>query len=170
MTRAFLVRGDRRLAVDFEKLFGKGDLSQNILIEPGDYLYFPSGTVNEVYLLGQVRNPGPLGLTSEKTLIGVLTVRGGFTPTAYKQRVLVVRGSLQKPQTFAVNVAAILSGREKDFELQPKDIIYVSEKPWQRVEDLLEMALNSYVQAMTTTWVGLNVDPITPSAILPQTR
>ena len=167
MTRAFIVRGGSRLAVDFEKLFGKGDLSQNILIEPGDYIYFPSGTVNEVYLLGYVLHPGPLGLTAEKTLIGVLTVRGGFAPTAYKQRVLVVRGSLQKPQTFVVNVAAILAGREKDFELQPKDIIYVSEKPWQYAEDLLEMAINSYLRAMTTTWVGLNVKPLTTSPILP---
>lgn len=170
MTRAFFVRDGRRLAVDFEKLFGKGDLSQNILIEPGDYLYFPSGTVNEVYVLGHVRNPGPLGLTAEKTLMGVLTVRGGFAPAAYKQRVLVVRGSLQKPQTFAVNVAAILSGREKDFELQPKDIIYVAEKPWQRVEDLLEMAVNSYLQAMTATWVGMNVKPINTRPILPQLK
>ncbi len=170
MTRAFIVRDGKRLAVDFEKLFGKGDLSQNILIEPGDYLYFPSGTVNEVYVLGHVRSPGPLGLTGEKTLMGVLTVRGGFAPTAYKQRVLVVRGSLQKPQTFAVNVAAILSGREKDFELQPKDIIYVAAKPWQRVEDLLEMAVNSYLQAMTATWVGLNVKPISTTPILPQIK
>lgn len=164
------MRDGKRLAVDFEKLFGKGDLSQNILIEPGDYLYFPSGTVNEVYVLGHVRSPGPLGLTGEKTLMGVLTVRGGFAPTAYKQRVLVVRGSLQKPQTFAVNAAAILSGREKDFELQPKDIIYVAAKPWQRVEDLLEMAVNSYLQAMTATWVGLNVKPISTTPILPQIK
>lgn len=168
LPRAFIVRGNQRLPVDFDKLFGKGDLSQNILIEPGDYLYFPSGTLNEVYLLGAVRNPGPLGLTAEKTLIGVLTVRGGFLPTAYKQRVLVVRGALQNPQTFVVNPAAILAAREPDFELQPKDIIFVAEKPWQRVEDLLEMAINSYVQAMVTTWVGLNVKPLTTSPILPQ--
>jgi len=170
MTRSFIVRNNQRLPVDFERLFGKGDLSQNILIEPGDYLYFPSGTVNEVYLLGLVRNPGPLGLSSEKTLVGVLTVRGGFAPTAYKQRVLVVRGSLKQPQTFVVNVADILAGRAKDFELQPKDIIYVSEKPWQRAEDLLEMAVNSYVQAMTATWVGMNVKPLTTGPLLPQTH
>ncbi len=168
MTRAFIVRKDRRLPVNFEQLFSKGDLSQNILIEPGDYLYFPSSTVNEVYVLGWVRSPGPLGLAGERTVIGVLTVRGGFAPTAYKKRVLVIRGSLQAPQTFVVDVDAILSGRAKDFDLQPKDIIYVAEKPWQRVEDLLELAVNSYVQAITTTWVGLNIRPATPRPILPR--
>lgn len=168
MKRAFIVRDGRRLPVDFDALFNHGDLTQNILIQPGDYLYFPSGTVNEVYLLGDVASPGPLGLTAENTLIGILTVRGGFLPTAYQQRVLVVRGALQKPQTFVVNVAAILSGREKDFVLQPKDIIYVAQKPWQRAEDLLQIALNSYVQAMTTSWVGVNIHPLTTSPLLPQ--
>ena len=167
MKRAFIVRDQKRLPVDFEQLFDHGDLTQNILVAPGDYIYFPSGTVNEVYLLGSVSSPGPLGLTAENTLVGVLTVRGGFLPTAYTQKILVVRGSLQKPQTFVVNLAAILAGREKDFVLQPKDIIYVADKPWQSALDLLQVALNSYAQAMTTTWVGLNIRPLTTAPLLP---
>jgi protein involved in polysaccharide export with SLBB domain len=167
MPRAFLIRQGRRAPVDFDRLFNKGDLSQNILIEPGDYLYFPSGTVNEVYLLGAVGSPGPLGLTAETTMIGVLTVRGGFRPTAYRQRVLVVRGSLEHPQTFPVNVAAILAGKEKDFQLLPGDIIYVADKPWQRAEELLQMALGSFVQTMTATWAGNNIGPFITQPLLP---
>jgi protein involved in polysaccharide export with SLBB domain/uncharacterized protein involved in exopolysaccharide biosynthesis len=160
MARAFIVRDGKRLPVDFDRLFNHGDLSQNILIEPGDYIYFPSGTVNEVYVLGAVASPGPLGLTSENTLMGVLTVRGGFLPTAFKQRVLVVRGALDKPQTFVVNVGAILTGKEKDFLLKPKDIIYISEKPWQEGTDLLQMAINAFVQSMTSAWVNNHVRPL----------
>ena len=167
MRRAFIVRDQKRLPVDFEQLFDHGDLTQNVLVEPGDYIYFPSGTINEVYLLGAVSSPGPLGLTSENTLVGLLTVRGGFSPRAYQQRVLVVRGSLQKPETFVVNLAAILAGREKDFVLQPKDIIYVAEKPWQRVEDLLQLAVNAYAQGMTTTWVSQNIRPLTSQTLVP---
>ena len=167
MKRAFLVRNGHRFPVDFDQLFNHGDLTQNVLVAPGDYIYFPSGTVNEVYVLGAVRSQGPLGLTAENTLVGVITVSGGLIPTAYKQRVLVIRGSLQKPQTFAVNLAAILSGREKDFVLLPKDIVYVAEKPWQRVEDLVQLALNAYVQGMTTTWVGQNIKPLTTHPLLP---
>ena len=170
MKRAFIVRNNQRLRVDFEQLFSHGDLTQNILVEPGDYIYFPSGTVNEVYVLGAVNTQGPLGLTAENTLVGVLTVRAGITPNAYQQRVLVVRGSLQKPQTFVVNLAAILSGREKDFILEPKDIIYVADKPWLRAQELLQTALNSYVQAMTTTWIGYNIQPLTTHPLLPSIR
>lgn len=167
MQRAFIVRDQKRVPVDFAALFNRGDLSQNILVEPGDYIFFPSGTVNEVYLLGAVRNPGPLGLTAETTVLGVLTVRGGFQPTAYRQRVLVVRGSLQHPQTFVVDVEAILTGRAKDFTLQPKDIIFVSTKPWQYAEDLLQMAVSSFVQSMTATWTGNNVPTVFRHAALP---
>jgi protein involved in polysaccharide export with SLBB domain/uncharacterized protein involved in exopolysaccharide biosynthesis len=167
MPRAFLIRQGRRAPVDFDRLFNHGDLSQNILIEPGDYLYFPSGTVNEVYLLGAVGSPGPLGLTAETTMIGVLTVRGGFRPNAFRQRVLVVRGSLEHPQTFPVNVAAILAGKDKDFQLLPGDIIYVADKPWQRTEELLQMALGSFVQTMTATWAGNNIGPFITQPLVP---
>ncbi len=167
MPRAFLIRNGKRMPVDFDKLFNQGDLSQNILIEPGDYMYFPAGSANEVYLLGSVVSPGALGLASETTLIGLLTVRGGFKPTAYRQHVLVVRGSLQHPQTFVVNVAAILAGKEKDFTLLPKDIIYVSDKPWQEAEDLLQMAISSFVQTMTATWTGNNIGPLITHPLLP---
>jgi len=170
MKHSFIVRGNQRLPVDFDALFARGDLTQNVLVEPGDYIYFPSGTVNEIYLLGAVGSQGPLGLTAENTLVGVLTVRGGVLPTAYQQRVLVVRGSLQKPQTFVVNLAAILAGREKDFVLQPKDIVYVAEKPWLRAEELLQIALNAYVQSMTTTWVGKNIQTLTTHPLLPSIR
>jgi len=69
-----------------------------------------------------------------------------------------------------VNLAAILSGREKDFILEPKDIIYVADKPWLRAQELLQTALNSYVQAMTTTWIGYNIQPLTTHPLLPSIR
>jgi len=167
MERAFIVRNGTRLSVDFQKLFQEGDLSQNVLLEPGDYLYFPSGTVNEVYLLGAVSSPGPLGLTGKTSVMGVITVRGGFLPSAYKKRVLVIRGAMQSPKTFVIDASAILSGREKDFLLEPKDIVYVAERRWLRAEELLQVALNSFAQAMTATWVGNNLDPLIKTPLLP---
>jgi protein involved in polysaccharide export with SLBB domain len=41
LSRSFIARGGRKLPVDFEKLFLHGDLSQNIALEPNDYIYFP---------------------------------------------------------------------------------------------------------------------------------
>jgi protein involved in polysaccharide export with SLBB domain len=168
LPRSFLMREGKRLPVDFYKLFLEGDLSQNIEIEPNDYIFFASANVNEVYVLGQIGSPGVLGFTPKLTAVGAITVRGGFAKGAYAGRVLVVRGGLGKPERFVVDVNAVLSGSIKDFPLLPKDIVYVAAKPWNFAEELLDSAIGTFLQTMTATWVTRNVDPQLPEGSLPQ--
>lgn len=167
LPRAFLVRAGKRVPVDFVKLFQEGDLSQNIQLEPNDYIYFPSSTVNEVYLLGAVSSPGTVGVTDKASIVGVLTTRGGFTARAWRQRVLVIRGSLNKPETHVVDVRAILAGKATNFLVQPKDIIFVADRPWIFAEELLDTAIRSFIQSATTTWVGQNIQPVITEPIIP---
>src|SRR5713226_9376955 len=51
--KGYVLRGDTRIAVDFYKLFQKGDLSQNARLEPGDTLVVP--IADRVYVQGEVR-------------------------------------------------------------------------------------------------------------------
>jgi len=155
--RSFLMRGGKRYALNFEKLFQEGDLSQNIALEPDDYLYFPASNVKEVYVVGEVRLPGTVTYTPETTIIAAISARGGYTDRAYKARVLVVRGSLNNPQAYAVDTHAILDGRAPNFQLRPKDIIYVNSRPFIRVEELTELAATAFIQSLITTWVGVRV-------------
>jgi len=157
MPRSFLVRNGKRLNVDFQKLFFDGDMTQNIELEPGDYLYFPSANTNEVYVLGEVSSPSPQGFTPKLTVLAAIARREGFTRAAYRERVLVVRGSLTKPRLFVVDTNAILKGRQPDFPLEPKDIVYVGNRPWKIAEDLVDTAISTFTQAALTTWTGANV-------------
>ncbi len=172
MRRAFLVRGGKKLDVDFTKLFYEGDTSQNIQLEPGDYIYFPSNIVNEVYILGAVSSPGHTGVTEGLTSLGAITVRGGFTPAAWRKKVLVVRGSQDKtkPEVFEVDASAILAGKAKDVLLKPRDLVYVSDKPWQRATEITDLAIKTFVQTATATWVGKNVGPFIQKPLLPSIR
>jgi protein involved in polysaccharide export with SLBB domain/capsular polysaccharide biosynthesis protein len=170
LPRSYLIRKGQRVPVDFERLFFQGDLSQNVLLEPDDFLFFPSSTVNEVYVLGSILLPGVSGFTPNATVTTMITIRGGFTARAFRQRVLVVRGSLNHPQTFAVNVENILRGKEKDFRVEPKDIIYVSDRPWARVEDLLDVAATAFVQSAVITWTGQNIGPIITKPVIPSIK
>ena len=68
--RSFVIRQGKRIPLNFEKLFQEGDLSQNIAIEPEDYFYFPSTNMKEVYVVGEVRLPGPVTYTPDITIIG----------------------------------------------------------------------------------------------------
>ncbi|PWU09510.1 MAG: hypothetical protein C5B50_27415, partial [Verrucomicrobia bacterium] len=76
-SHSFLARGGKRYSLNFDKLFGQGDLAQNLPIEPGDYIYFATGNVQEVYVVGEVRLPGSVPFVPNMTIIQAITARGG---------------------------------------------------------------------------------------------
>jgi len=159
-SRSFLARGGKRYPLNFEKLFQEGDLSQNIAIEPGDYIFFPSATVKEVYVVGEVRLPGTVIYRPDTTIMSAIAGRGGYTDRAYRARVLVVRGSLNTPEAFAVDTHAITDGKAPNFKLQPRDIIYVNSRPFIRVEELADLAMTAFLQSLITEATGVHV--VTP--------
>jgi protein involved in polysaccharide export with SLBB domain len=180
LSHAFLVRRQSdgsfaREPVDFEGLFSRGELHHNKLLAPDDYLYFPPTGLQMVYVLGEVGgasasgslggssansagSAGTVPFTKNLTVLGAIAGKGGFTDAAFREKILVVRGSLDSPETFVIDVAKTLRAVTPDFVLQPKDIIYVSRKPWAKAEELLKSASSDFVRAAATTWTGLNVD------------
>jgi protein involved in polysaccharide export with SLBB domain len=167
LQHSFLIRGGKRVPIDFERLFYEGDFSQNVYLEPDDFLYFPPANLQEIYVLGEVRAPG---ITPFRPNLGVLKAiadRGGFNAQAWKQHVLVIRGSLTKPQTFVVNTWAKLDAREADFKLKSRDIIYVSKRPWYRAEELMDTAAIAFLQSAVTSWAGANIGPIIGKPFVP---
>ena len=156
-SRSFLIREGSELEVDFEKLFGEGDLSQNVAMAPEDFLYFAPSAREEVYVLGAVASPGITPYTPQLTLAGAVASRGGYGGGAYLSKVLVVRGSLRRPETYVVNLQEILRGKSPDFRLQRKDIIYISTTPWAIVTQVLGMAIQSYTYGVAVSWTGENI-------------
>lgn len=167
--RSFIVRGQERLPVDFSKLFLEGDLAQNVDLEPGDYIFLASSVSNDFYVLGAVGAPGFQGFSVGATVVTAIAKRGGFLPTAYREKVLVVRGSLNEPQVHVVNVEAIVNGREKSFKLEPKDIVYVSNRPWAKLEDILDRATLTFMETAASTWTNANIPAIINRRLLPET-
>jgi protein involved in polysaccharide export with SLBB domain len=160
LDRSFISRNGKQLPVDFRRLLSEGEMSLNIEIEPNDYIYIASNITNNYFVLGSVVNPGVQGLTEDASVVAAITRRGGFTDRAWAERVLVVRGSIQSPETIVINVKKVLAGEEKDFKLAPKDIVFVANRPWAEAEDILNLALSAFVTSATTSWVNLNVGPI----------
>ncbi|WOO42029.1 polysaccharide biosynthesis/export family protein [Rubellicoccus peritrichatus] len=167
MDRSFLSRGGEKVPVDFRALFLEGDLKQNVEIEPNDYIYIASNTVNSYYVLGAVNSQSVQAFTPGATLVTAITRRSGFSPKAWLQKVIVVRGSLQDPEVFVVDIADILTGDAPDFPLQPKDIVYVSDRPFSKVEELLDAAIRGFLTSATTNWVNKNFPDLIENAVLP---
>jgi len=163
LDRSFVSRKGQQLPVDFRKLLNDGDMKQNIEIEPNDFIFVASTITNDYYVLGAVVNPGVQGLTPDASVVSAISRRGGLNDRAWSDRVLVVRGSLTKPEAHVVSLKDILAAKEQDFKLQPKDIVYISERPWVVAEDILKLALSAFATSASSTWVNLNVDPILTS-------
>ncbi|MEM6909967.1 MAG: polysaccharide biosynthesis/export family protein [Verrucomicrobiota bacterium] len=166
MDRSFISRKGERLPIDFRALFLEGDMTQNVELEPNDYIYIADGVSSAYYVFGAVTLPGLQFFTPGATIVTALTRRSSYTDDAYLDRVLVVRGSLQKPETIVVDVGEILKGKQPDFPLEPQDIVYVSERPWRRVERLTDIAIRSFLTSATTSWININVDDIITSPII----
>jgi polysaccharide biosynthesis/export protein len=167
LSRSFLVRNGKRVPVNFENLFMQGDFSQNVELEPDDYLYFPGGGAREVYILGAVNRPGKLDYKPNATIMGAISAGGSYADNAFRDRVLIIRGSLNQPEMIAVDTNDILKGQAIDVPLEPTDIIYVSTRPWKIAEDLLDSAVTAFVNSAITTWTGRNII-IGTKAIMPQ--
>jgi len=160
LDRSFITRNGQRLPVDFRKLLLQGDMTQNVDVEPDDFIFLASNLSNNFFIFGEVNSPGVQGLTATATVTEAITRRMGFTNKAWIDRILVIRGSLDNPETHVVNLAAILSGKEKDFHIMPKDIVYVADRPWSKAEDILENVLTSFFSSAATNWINQSVNPI----------
>ena len=154
LRESFLIRDGKKMNVDFERLIFTDGSDQNIFVRPGDYIYIASSLVQEIFLLGKVREQKPIqykdGLTLTAILAGVAGTTEGWTQQAHSTEVLIVRGSLDDPRAYQVNVLDILFGRARDVYLLPGDIVYVQPKPFKFGRELVRLA----IQAFVTSFAG----------------
>lgn len=158
--RSFVARKGKKLNVDLARLYYEGDFSQNAYLEPDDYIYVASSLDNEIYVLGEVLEPGRRKMPVKLTLAQAIGEAGGFADTAYQIRVLLIRGSIHAPETRIINVKDILQGKEKDITLENKDIIFVNKRPFELVERVLDTAIITFMQTVTAEAMNQSYNPI----------
>src|SRR5439155_1152376 len=145
LRRSFVIRKGKLLPVDFDRLLRKGDLSQNIYLQPDDFIYMPSAAAREVYVLGAVGQPKAVAYNEELTLVGAIANALGTIRDADWWQVALVRGSLTQPRVAVVNYKAIVHGKEPDIKLEPQDIVYVPFTPWRYPYKYLDIVLQTFV-------------------------
>jgi polysaccharide export outer membrane protein len=192
LRHSFVMRQGKYLPVDFKRLLLMGDMSQNIYMEPDDFVYVPSALMNEIYVLGAVRTPRALPYQDPMTLVSAVLGADGpaqlellarddggpFMPDARLSHITILRGSLVAPQVTIVDFQAIVKGKAPDVRLEPGDIIYVPNSLFTNVKRYLNMAVTSFVSTVAANEglraaggnIGVNVSvplalpqPTTPS-------
>ena len=81
----------------------------------------------KIFVFGEVQKPGTFPHDGEMTIIQAITLAGGFTKLAAKNSTNVTRIVEGQERKIRVPVEDIGVGREKNFLLQPGDIVFVPE-------------------------------------------
>jgi polysaccharide export outer membrane protein len=142
LAHAFLVRRGKVVPVDFERVIHRGDTSQDVELEDGDFVYIPSSLAQEVYVLGEVFDPRSFGFRGRVTLLQAVAESGGFRPEARLGDVVVLRGVYGEKRLLPVDVREIIAGRGADPELEVGDVVYVPRRRLTTAADTLRDILS----------------------------
>lgn len=148
LERAILIRKGNLLPVDFHALVHEGDMSQNVYVKSGDYIFVPSLTARSIYVLGEVGRPGPVYYEKGVTLMSAVAAAGGISKDAVAARALIIRGSTREPKVAVINFWEIRKGKQPDLLLEGGDIIWMPRTPWTKLMEYTEAVLVTAGQAV----------------------
>lgn len=149
----FLARKGDYVPIDFYKLILQGDLSQDVPLESGDYIFVPSILNREIYVLGEVNISTTIGYLHTMSIIEAIAEARGITPIA-SSRAIVIRGALVNPVQYQVDIWRIFRGFEPNFILQPGDIVYVPPRRFENLKLEAQNAIASFVSSAVTFGAG----------------
>jgi protein involved in polysaccharide export with SLBB domain len=159
LRHSFVMRQGQFLPVDFYRLLREGDTSQNVYLQPDDFVYVRSALAQEVYVLGAVRFPRAVAYNDRMSLVSAIAGGSGpmkfdylsvsdtgpFQKDAYLAHVAIVRGSLAVPQITVVDYNAVIKGKAPDVRLEPGDIVYVPNSPFTTLKRYANMIVNTFI-------------------------
>lgn len=146
---SFLIRDGKRQPIDFEKLVYSGDPTDDIPIHAGDYLYIAKNQKKDIYVMGEQMRGQAIPYTDGMTLLGAIAAAGNWNDVGPYgsdfSRVIVLRGALCCPQALVADLYAMLGGSARDVYLEPGDIIYVHQKSYRFLRELVDLTVNTFI-------------------------
>ncbi len=123
-TRCAIIRGrDRVMWIDLRPLMKGTDISLNIPLDRNDLVYVPDPDDELIYVMGQVRNPGPYPLTANMSFLEALARAGGPNDNAQQGKIVLARPSKNTEQV--VDLEKFVQQGGTNYQLEPGDIVYV---------------------------------------------
>lgn len=129
LINATLMRSGKTVAVDFDALFNKGDLSGDVKLQPEDILYLPTNELNKVYVVGAVTNPQYLIYREGLKILDAILECGGFTKFAKESDVLILRKKGDSRERLKINIKDLMNDGDlaQNIALQRGDYVIVRE-------------------------------------------
>ncbi len=119
----YILRKGQRFDVDLEALLERGEGSADVPLAPGNAVVVPT-TVKQVYVVGQVPQPGIYSSEVANTLLDLWSLVGSALPDADLHNCTVLRGQ----ETISVDIEALVNQGDmsQNIALQPGDKLIVS--------------------------------------------
>jgi polysaccharide biosynthesis/export protein len=153
---AYIMRDNKVLPVNFFELIAKGNSLHNIIVQDKDYIYIPSLSSLQVFILGEVNNPGKFMLSKQLTVSKLIAEAGGIKNSSSNQ-IFVVR-NLKNPVLFKVNINKILTKGSVDFVLKSDDVVYVPKNAITIYNEVINDIMPTINLLSSTTTTFLNID------------
>jgi polysaccharide biosynthesis/export protein len=128
--RQFRTLPSQSLVIKLDDLLFKAIPKYNIPVFPGDIINIPGSQSLDIYVFGEVKNPGAVRMkmgSDQVTLLRAIAQAGGFTDRARRGKVMITRTENGVEKKISVDVKDILGGGRKDFPLQAFDVVFVPE-------------------------------------------
>jgi len=153
-----IIRQGTSYPINLTQMIARGKNPQDIMLQAGDMLRVSTRDDNTAYVMGEVNKPIAATPTSDGrlTLAEALSQAGFINQgTADPRQLYVIREENGKPHVYHLDsrspVSMLLANQ---FDLQPKDVVYVDNGPlvrFNRVLSLLLPALNAGLTAAIVT-------------------
>jgi len=123
-----------KLTIDLNDLILNGNPNLNIPLQPNDDIIVPFDKIIQIYVWGEVKNPGALSVKLSKkiTLVQAIAQAGGTTDSAKKSAVIIKRKDEKtgKEIRMTFNLNDIIKGKKPDPPLKEGDVVYVPVSFW----------------------------------------
>ncbi len=124
---ARLSRNGKVQPVDIYELLANGDQSQNIWLHPGDAIYLPDNSVEQVFIFGAVNKAGQVSMINGQLSLAQAIAASTPLSTGYDfTNVRIIRSlSPTRGELLIIDFDRILRGLAPPFMLANGDIIYL---------------------------------------------
>lgn len=124
---ARLSRGGKVQPVDIYELLANGDQRQNVWLHPGDTIYLPDKSVEQVFIFGAVNKAGQVSMINGQLSLAQAIAASTPLSTGYDFRnVRIIRSlSATKGELLVIDFDRIMRGQAPPFMLANGDIIYL---------------------------------------------
>lgn len=153
-----VTRGSERFALDLDRLYYEGEMSQNLLLQHGDVITVPDRRERKIFVLGEVVQPKSYPLQRGRTtLADAVADAGGPNPLSSNAgQLFVLRlGANDEPLVYHLDArspeALLLADR---FVLHPRDVVYVDPTQLARAGRVITQLLPWLQSANTTSNIG----------------